>query len=137
MASLPPRRRIRPITRRIARRITRRITTGRTSTARAGCRRDSAAPSAATAHVGDVPVGGTITLGAGLTGGSSDDWFRSEYLVLWAFNPATTRIPDAHFLNEARYRGARVVSITPDYGSSAHHADLWLSPRPGTDAATT
>jgi len=88
-----------------------------------------------TAHVGDLPVGGTITLGAGLTGGSSDDWFRSEYLVLWAFNPATTRIPDAHFLNEARYRGARVVSITPDYGSSAIHADLWLSPRPGTDAA--
>ena len=88
-----------------------------------------------TAHVGDLPVGGTITLGAGFTGGSSDDWFRSEYLVLWAFNPAATRIPDAHFLNEARYRGARVVSITPDYGPSAIHADLWLSPRPGTDAA--
>ena len=88
-----------------------------------------------TAHVGDLPVGGTITLGAGITGGSSDDWFRSDYLVLWAFNPAATRIPDAHFLNEARYRGARVVSITPDYSPSAIHADLWLSPRPGTDAA--
>ncbi|MFN8543635.1 MAG: molybdopterin-dependent oxidoreductase [Candidatus Binatia bacterium] len=88
-----------------------------------------------TAHLGDLPVGGTITLGAGLTGGSSDDWFRSDYLVLWAFNPSATRIPDAHFLNEARYRGARVVSITPDYGQSAIHADLWLSPRPGTDAA--
>jgi nitrate reductase alpha subunit len=82
-----------------------------------------------TAHVGDLPVGGTITLGAGFTGGSSDDWFRSDYLVLWAFNPSATRIPDAHFLNEARYRGARVVSITPDYGPSAVHSDLWLSPR--------
>ncbi|OGU06561.1 MAG: hypothetical protein A2W29_10150, partial [Gemmatimonadetes bacterium RBG_16_66_8] len=87
------------------------------------------------AQTGDLPVGGTITLGLPFTGGSSDDWFRSDYLVLWAFNPAVTRIPDAHYLNEARYRGARVVSIAPDYNQSAIHTDLWMSPRPGTDAA--
>ncbi len=88
-----------------------------------------------TPMVGDLPVGATITLGEPMTGGSSDDWFRSDYLVLWAFNPSATRIPDAHYLNEARYRGARVVLITPDYNQSAIHTDLWLSPRPGTDAA--
>ena len=85
--------------------------------------------------VGDLPVGGTIALGEPMVGGSSDDWFRSDYLVLWAFNPSATRIPDAHFLNEARYRGARVVAIAPDLNQSAIHADLWLSVRPGTDAA--
>jgi DMSO reductase family type II enzyme molybdopterin subunit len=87
------------------------------------------------AMIGDLPVGGTITLGTPHTGGSSDDWFRSDYLVLWAFNPIVTRIPDAHFVTEARYRGARVVTVAPDYNQSAIHSDQWLGPRPGTDAA--
>jgi DMSO reductase family type II enzyme molybdopterin subunit len=87
------------------------------------------------AMVGDLPVGGTITLGEPMSGGSSDDWFRSSYLVLWAFNPSSTRIPDAHFLNEARYRGARVVAVAPDLNQSAIHTDLWLPVRPGSDAA--
>ncbi len=87
------------------------------------------------AQIGDLPVGGTITLGTPHTDGSSDDWFRSRYVVLWACNPGVTRIPDAHFLQEARYGGARIVCIAPDYNQSAIHADLWLSPRPGTDAA--
>lgn len=87
------------------------------------------------AQIGDLAVGGTITLGTPHTDGTSDDWFRSDCLVLWAFNPAATRIPDAHFLHEARYRGARIVAIAPDYNQSAVHADLWLSPRPGSDAA--
>jgi DMSO reductase family type II enzyme molybdopterin subunit len=87
------------------------------------------------AQIGDLAVGGTITLGTPHTDGSSDDWFRSDYLVLWAFNPASTRIPDAHYLNEARYRGARVVTIAPDYNPSGIHSDLWLPVRPGADAA--
>ncbi|MFN8543376.1 MAG: molybdopterin-dependent oxidoreductase [Candidatus Binatia bacterium] len=88
-----------------------------------------------TAHTGDLSVGAVITLGAGFTGGSSDDWFRSSYVVAWSFNPAVTRIPDAHFLAEARYRGARVVTIAPDLNQTATHSDLWISPRVGTDAA--
>lgn len=87
------------------------------------------------AQIGDLAVGGTITLGTPHTDGTSDDWFRSDCIVLWAFNPSVTRIPDAHFLNEARYRGARIVSIAPDLNQSAVHADLWLPVRPGTDAA--
>ncbi len=87
------------------------------------------------AQIGDLSVGATITLGNGHPCGSSDDWWRSSYLVLWAFNPSATRIPDAHFLWEARYRGAKVVAICPDMNNSTIHADLWLNPRPGTDAA--
>ena len=87
------------------------------------------------AQIGDLAVGGTITLGTPHTDGTSDDWVRSDYLVLWAFNPVVSRIPDAHFVHEARYRGARVVAIAPEYSQSAIHSDLWLSVRPGTDAA--
>ncbi|MFQ5744635.1 MAG: molybdopterin-dependent oxidoreductase, partial [Acidobacteriota bacterium] len=49
--------------------------------------------------------------------------------------PVYTRIPEAHFLWEARYRGAAVVTIAPDYSASSIHADLWLNPRVGADAA--
>jgi len=87
------------------------------------------------AQIGDLSVGATITLGNGHPCGSSDDWWRSSYLVLWAFNPSSTRIPDAHFLWEARYRGAQVVTICPDFNNSTIHGDLWLNPKPGTDAA--
>jgi DMSO reductase family type II enzyme molybdopterin subunit len=87
------------------------------------------------AMIGDVPIGGTITLGAPDTDGSSDDWFRSDYLVLWAFNPVISRIPDAHFMTEIRYRGGRSVVISPDYSPTAMRSDLWLSPRPGADGA--
>jgi len=87
------------------------------------------------AQIGDLAVGGTITLGTPHTDGSSDDWFRSDNLVLWAFNPAVSRIPDAHYVHEARYRGARVTCIAPDYNQSAIHTDLWIAVKPGTDAA--
>jgi len=85
--------------------------------------------------LGDLVTGPPICFGTRLPGGSSDDWFRCDYLVVWEFNPIYTRIPDAHYLTEARYRGARVVTIAPDYSPSAIHTDLWLPLRPGTDAA--
>ncbi len=86
-------------------------------------------------QVGDLAVGSTITYGLPLIGGSADNWFQSRCIVLWEFNPVYTRIPYAHFLTEARYHGARIVTIAPDYNASAIHSDLWLSVRPGTDAA--
>lgn len=84
---------------------------------------------------GDLMTGATLTLGNPVPGASSDDWFRTDYFVNWFGNPVSTRIPDAHFMTEARYRGAKIVSITPDFSPSAIHADLWIGIRPGTDAA--
>jgi nitrate reductase alpha subunit len=87
------------------------------------------------AMIGDLPVGGTITLGMAHTDGTNDDWLRSKYLVLWAFNPVVSRIPDAHFVTESRYRGVKVVTIAPEYSQTAIRSNLWLSPKPGTDTA--
>jgi len=89
----------------------------------------------ANGQIGDLPLGPTIVLGNGHPCGSSDDWFRSSYIVMWSYNPSATRIPDAHFLWESRYRGAKIVSIAPDYSNSTFHSDMWLNPAPGTDAA--
>ncbi len=84
---------------------------------------------------GDFPIGAAQTWGFSAVDGSADDWFCSDFVVVWSMNPAYTRIPDAHFLYEARYRGATVVSIAPDLNATSIHADLWLNPRVGTDAA--
>jgi nitrate reductase alpha subunit len=46
-----------------------------------------------------------------------------------------TRTPDAHFYTEARYRGARVAAVAPDYAEYVKFADTWLPARAGTDAA--
>ena len=85
--------------------------------------------------VGDMPMGCVQTWGMYNCEGTSDDWFRSDYIVVWIGNPAYTRIPDVHFMHEARYRGAKLVVIAPDYNATAIHADLWLNLKPESDAA--
>ena len=63
-----------------------------------------------------------------------DDWFTSDLILMWHKNPIVTRIPDAHFLMEARYNGARLVNISPDYNPSSVHADLHVPIMTGTDS---
>ena len=87
------------------------------------------------AGVGDMPMGAVQTWGIYNCEGTSDDWFRSDYIVVWIGNPAYTRIPEVHFMHEARYRGAKLVVISPDYNATCVHADLWLNLKPESDAA--
>ena len=87
------------------------------------------------AGVGDLPMGAIQTWGLFNADGTSDDWFNSDTILVWLGNPVYTRVPDVHFMWEARYRGAQVVTIAPDYNATAVHSDLWLNPRVGTDAA--
>jgi DMSO reductase family type II enzyme molybdopterin subunit len=61
--------------------------------------------------------------------------FKSKYILIWAANPAATRIPDAHFFWEAKYHGAQIIAICPDFTATAMHASRWLNPKPGTDLA--
>ena len=82
-----------------------------------------------------MPHGAVQTWGMYNCEGTSDDWFKSDYIIVWVGNPAYTRIPEIHFMHEARYRGAKLVVIAPDYNATAVHADYWINPRVGTDAA--
>lgn len=63
-----------------------------------------------------------------------DDWFTSDLILMWHMNPIVTRIPDAHYLMEARYNGARLVNISADYNPSSIHADLFVPVKSGTDS---
>ncbi|MGO8822918.1 MAG: molybdopterin-dependent oxidoreductase, partial [Desulfomonilaceae bacterium] len=65
----------------------------------------------------------------------SADWFESTYMIVWGTNLPMTRTPDAHFFTEARYRGAKVVGISPDYSEYVKFSDHWLPVRAGTDSA--
>ncbi len=65
----------------------------------------------------------------------SADWWNSSYVVLWGSNVPQTRTPDAHFMTEARYKGQKVVVVSPDYAGHTKFADHWLNAEPGTDAA--
>jgi nitrate reductase alpha subunit len=65
----------------------------------------------------------------------SADWYDSTYMIIWGTNIPMTRSPDAHFLTEARYRGAKVAAVAPDYAEYVKFADTWLPARAGTDGA--
>jgi nitrate reductase alpha subunit len=65
----------------------------------------------------------------------SGDWWNAAYLLIWGTNLPTTRTPDAHFMTEARYRGQKVVVVSPDYAEHVKFADHWLPARPGSDGA--
>ncbi|OOG27709.1 hypothetical protein B1C78_03425 [Thioalkalivibrio denitrificans] len=84
--------------------------------------------------VGDMFTGASLAYGVTNIGHSLDAWFEAKTIFLWAMNPIVTRIPDAHYLTEARYNGARIYTITPDYNPSARSATDWVPVRPGTDA---
>lgn len=65
----------------------------------------------------------------------SGDWYNSQYIMMWGSNVPLTRTPDAHFMTEVRYKGAKVVAVSPDYAENVKFADNWVAPNPGTDAA--
>jgi len=86
-------------------------------------------------EIGDHYPGATATTGKICYTGSFDDLFHSDLILIWGGNPTYTQIPNAHFINEARYNGARVVAIVPDFNPSSIHADEWVPVGVGTDAA--
>ncbi|MCH8613980.1 nitrate reductase subunit alpha [Arsenicicoccus dermatophilus] len=65
----------------------------------------------------------------------SGDWWDAAYLMMWGSNVPLTRTPDAHWMTEARYRGQKVVVVSPDYAENVKFADEWMRAMPGTDAA--
>lgn len=82
----------------------------------------------------DLPPGEPLTWGVQTEACECADWFNAKYIIMWGANVVQTRIPDAHFAYEARYNGAKICVISPDYNSSAIHADHFLQIQPGTDA---
>jgi nitrate reductase alpha subunit len=83
----------------------------------------------------DLPIASPQVFGDQTDVPESGDWWDAAYLMLWGSNVPVTRTPDAHWMAEARYRGQKVVVVSPDYADATKFADEWLHPHPGTDAA--
>ncbi|MCH9735590.1 MAG: nitrate reductase subunit alpha, partial [Actinomycetia bacterium] len=83
----------------------------------------------------DLPVASPQVFGDQTDVPESADWFDASYLIMWGSNVPVTRTPDAHYMTEARYRGQKVVVVSPDYADNTKFADEWLPARPGTDGA--
>jgi DMSO reductase family type II enzyme molybdopterin subunit len=86
-------------------------------------------------EIGDDQQGAAVTFGEVDCGRSGDDFFHSDLILIWSGNPVYTQIPNFHFVTEARYHGATIVSVCPDLNASSIHTDLWVPVNPGTDAA--
>ncbi|MGH3588986.1 MAG: molybdopterin-dependent oxidoreductase, partial [Pseudonocardia sp.] len=83
----------------------------------------------------DLPVASPQVFGDQTDVPESADWWNAGYLIMWGSNVPVTRTPDAHFMTEARYRGQKVITVSPDYTDNTKFADEWVAPHPGTDGA--
>ncbi|WP_313815402.1 nitrate reductase subunit alpha [Citricoccus sp.] len=83
----------------------------------------------------DLPVASPQVFGDQTDVPESGDWWDATYLMMWGSNVPVTRTPDAHWMAEVRYRGTKVVSVSPDYADNTKFADEWLPAQAGTDAA--
>ena len=66
----------------------------------------------------DLPVASPQVFGDQTDVPESGDWWDASYLMMWGSNVPVTRTPDAHFMAEARYRGQKVVVVSPDYADT-------------------
>jgi len=83
----------------------------------------------------DLPPGHPM-----VTGQQTVDWDlvcveHSKHIIVWGMNWITTKMPDAHWLTEARLRGAKVTVIACEYSATCNKGDNVLIVRPGTTPA--
>lgn len=83
----------------------------------------------------DLPPGHPM-----VTGVQTNDFelFSTEHaklVIVWGMNWITTKMPDSHWLTEARLKGTKVVSVTVEYSATASKSDDVIIIRPGSDPA--
>ena len=76
-----------------------------------------------------------VTYGARITSDNNLDLENSGCILVWGGNPVHTHTVIARNLMEARARGTKIIVVDPRMTATASKAHLWLSVRPGTDAA--
>lgn len=84
-------------------------------------------------YVGDMFPGTSVVYGEGNIGCTFDFVYKTNVSIFWGCNPNTSRIPDAHYLWEGKYNGSKIIVISPEFNSTAIHADLWVPVKAGYD----
>lgn len=83
----------------------------------------------------DLPPGHPM-----VTGQQTVEWDlvnaeKADIVVCWGMNWITTKMPDSHWLTEARLKGTKVITIAAEYSSTSSKSDLAIVVRPGTTPA--
>ena len=83
----------------------------------------------------DLPPGHPM-----VTGQQTVDWDlcnaeHAKLIIPWGMNWITTKMPDSHWLTEARMKGSKVYVIAAEYSGTTSKADKALVVRPGTTPA--
>lgn len=60
---------------------------------------------------------------------------HAKTVVVWGMNWIATKMPDSHWLTEARAKGTRIVVIAAEYSATASKGDDVVVVRPGTTPA--
>jgi len=60
---------------------------------------------------------------------------HAKTVVVWGMNWITTKMPDSHWLTEARLKGTKIVVIACEYSATSTKADEAIVVRPGTTPA--
>ncbi|MCQ9208486.1 MAG: molybdopterin-dependent oxidoreductase, partial [Omnitrophica bacterium] len=60
---------------------------------------------------------------------------NAKLIIPWGLNWISTKMPDSHWLTEARVKGSKIISVTVEYSSVASKSDEVVIIRPATDAA--
>ncbi len=60
---------------------------------------------------------------------------HAKLVLVWGMNWITTKMPDGHWLTEARLKGTKIVVIAAEYSATANKGDEVLVVRPGTTPA--
>jgi len=84
-------------------------------------------------YLGDMFSGAAVAYGEGNLGCTFDFMYTVDTSVMWGANPSVSRIPDAHFVWEGKYNGAKIIVITPEFNATAKNADLWIPIKAGSD----
>lgn len=79
-------------------------------------------------------IGYRYTMGASI-GTDPESIVDSKLIVAWGTNIVSTNVHLMPFINEARKRGAKLVTVDPHRSKTAEQSDLVIQPYPGTDAA--
>ncbi|WP_425800479.1 molybdopterin-dependent oxidoreductase [Desulfitobacterium sp. Sab5] len=84
---------------------------------------------------GDLPMFWPMTFGVQTEELEPREWLNSRYVAIFGSNIMATRLPDAHFLVEARNHGAKIAVFDPNFSPTAAKADEWIPIKGSSDAA--
>jgi len=83
----------------------------------------------------DLPPGHPMVTGQQTVEFDLSSVEHCKTLVVWGMNWITTKMPDSHWLTEARLKGTRIIVIACEYSATASKGDDVVVVRPGTTPA--